>query len=377
MSKTKYLALLAVVVLGLSIFSGIGINIGGKMHPPDGELHQVHQTTVPPIINGIVEVPTTWPANSFIGYMWITGKPASTPVAEVYMLFGWLEDPDNLYTEPISYDAVDWTGFYLYIGIKALDGYTIEADGNEVLIDWNQDGTVDFADHNGQSTNQGNGEYPTIYGHTDSGTEWAVPYFDEFNGICQSPFDIYLHVDVSGEGYNAETSTFPNRPPGHKLSTTICPWELISPEPPEPNGWGLRTIGFWKHQFRTALGVNKGHQHVDTATLHAYITHISAYSEVTELQDMGSDMWAALAILESKGPSSMYEKAVQQLLATWLNFVSDGDQMVDTTGDGNTDMMLSNAIAYVEDILTDPNSTHEDYEEAKDICDTINNSGPE
>jgi hypothetical protein len=71
----------------------------------------------------------------------------------------------------------------------------------------------------------------------------------------------------------------------------------------------------------------------------------------------------------------MYDKALQQLLATWLNLASDGDQMVDTDGDDTTDMMLSDAIEYVEDILNDTESTKDDFEEAKDICDFINNSG--
>jgi hypothetical protein len=84
-----------------------------------------------------------------------------------------------------------------------------------------------------------------------------------------------------------------------------------------------------------------------------------------------------LVILELRGKHTMRDKAIQQTLATWLNFVSDGDQEVDTDCDEIPDMLLSEALAFIESILTDPGATHEELELAKDMADCINNSGEE
>lgn len=375
MNKIKYLAILAVAVMFISVISVMSITIGGKMHPPDGQTHQISQTITPPIIDSIVNVPGTWPTGSLVGYMWVTGNPTSTQVAEVYALLDWLENPANPYVDPLSYKAADWTGFYLYIAIKALPGYTIEAS-NEVLIDWDQDGTVDFSDHNGNSQSPGQGGFLMTQFAYDNvnklGTEWAIPYMDEFNGVCQSPFDIYIHCDVSGGGYNAETATFPDRPPGPKYSTTFCPWDLISPEePPEPGCWGLRTIGFWKHQFNTALGIKKGHQHVPTNDLYAYVEEISDNSQIPELQNMDSDLLEALLLLELRGKHPMYDKAVQQLLAVWLNYVS-GNTHADLDGDGVFETSLLQVIQSTEAALLDGDPTNDEF--YKDLCDAVNNS---
>ncbi len=376
MSKVKYVALLAVAVLFISVMSVTSINIGGKMHPPDGVTHQILQTVNPPNIDGTVDVPGTWPTESLVGYMWVTGQPSSTQVAEVYALLDWLENPNNPYVEPASYAADDWTGFYLYIAIKALPGYTIEAS-NEVLIDWDQDGKVDFSDHNGNSQAAGQGGYyMTQFAHTASGTEWAVPYMDEYLGMCESPFDIYVHCDVSGgdENYDWETATFPDRPPGRKLSTTFCPWEFIGPEPPEPGEGYLRTIGFWKHQFNVALGNHKGYQHVPTNDLLYYLSEISSQSSIPELQDMDMDMTAALALLELRGPHEMYDRAVQQLLGVWLNYVS-GTTHADLDGDGVAETSLWDVIQETEAALLDGDPDNDEY--YKDLCDEVNNSGDE
>jgi hypothetical protein len=381
MRKTKYLALLAVAVIFMLVLSGTSHPIGGEMFKEDGVKHAAHQTNTPPVVDGVVQVGLTWPSQSFIGHTYIANKGGGIVTTDVYLLFDNLAGYTRTDNPPINeYGPEDEQGYYFYIGVKAVGGYTIDSDGSWVVIDWDQDGLIDFDDHNGNSANPGpNGGYSTQFARTANGVEWAIPYIDDFNGVCQSPFYITVHIEiVRPGGGGTETTTFPDRAPGKFLSTEICVGDLISPEPPEePGEWGLRTIGFWKHQFSTALGLSKGHQHVPTTNLINYINEISTESNVPELNDMDTDMLSALSILELRGPHSMYDKAVQQLLATWLNFVSDGDQMVDTDGDEVTDMLLSDAIAFIEDILTDPNSTHEDWELAKDMADTINNSGDE
>jgi hypothetical protein len=377
MRKTKYIAILAVAVLFLGVLSVMSHPIGGDMMDPDGVKHPVYQTNTPPVVDGIVQVGLTWPSEAFIGHTYIANKPAGIPTTDVYLLFDNLAGYTRVDNSPTGYGPEDEQGYYFYIGVKAIDGYTIDVEGSWVVIDWDQDDLIDFDDHNGNSAKGKPPRYSTQYARTANGVEWAIPYIDDFVGVCQSPFYITVHIEiVLPGGGSTDTTTFPERPPGHFLSTEICVGDLISPEPPEdPGEWGLRTIGFWKHQFNTALGLKKGHQHVPTESLVYFLEEISTNTGINDLKDL--DLFGALAILELRGPHTMYEKAVQQLLATWLNFVSDGDQLVDTNGDTVPDTLLSEAISIVEDILNDPNSTHQDLEYAKDLCDTINNSGDE
>ncbi|MFC1919068.1 NosD domain-containing protein [Chloroflexota bacterium] len=132
----------------------------------------------------------------------------------------------------------------------------------------------------------------------------------------------------------------------------------------------MRTIGFWKHQFG-----GKGSQHIDDGTLEIYLDIVDNKSKVFNeevplgtLEDAESLLWLKKA--------SMRERAVQQLLASWLNFangaVNMGD-MVDTDYDGITDTMFEDAIWTAEEILRNPDASDNQLELAKDICDSINN----
>jgi hypothetical protein len=379
MKKAKYLALLAVTVLSISIFSTTaGLSVGGSMPPWDGNTHQVYQTNYPPIIDGVVQVGVTWPAGSFIGHTYIAGGASvgDIPTTDVYMLFDNLAGyPYNAGNPPAGYSAADEVGYYLYIGVDALPGYSMHTDGHWLAIDWDQDGIIDFTDNNGNSAEAGRGGYSTQYARTDSGVEWAIPYIDEFNGICQSPLYIIVHIEIVEPSGGTETTTFPGRGgSGPFKSTELCPWEEIEPEPPEPGDWGIRTIGFWKHQLRCALGICNGHQHVPTENLIEYLEYISANSQIPELQDMGGDMTAALALLELTGPHPMYDRAVQQLLATWLNYVS-GNEMWDSDGDGIDDTYIIHTIMWAEAGLLDGDPTNDEV--IKDTLDALNNSGDE
>ncbi|ODS35925.1 MAG: hypothetical protein A7315_04995 [Candidatus Altiarchaeales archaeon WOR_SM1_79] len=379
MSKVKYLALVAVAVLFVSVMTGMS----GKppdMPPVDGNLWSPPQYSTAPLIDGVVEVGNTWPTQTFIDYMYVTGKPESTKVAEVYMMFDILSGYSRVDNPPTGYGPEDEQGYYFYIGIRPLSGYSIPTGdpGAWLYIDWDQDGYIDLKDNNGNSANAPNG-YSTDFAYTASGIEWAIPYIDDFFGVCQSPFDILVHSDIimpdGNGGGKQETSTFPDRPPGPFQSTTICPGDMISPEPPEPGEWGIRTIGFWKHQFNIATGVHKGYQHVPTQSLLYYLNEISTNSQIPELQDMDTDMTAALALLELRGKHEMYDRAVQQLLGTWLNYVS-GNEQWDSDGDGDIDVddeYLIDVILWAEDILLygDP----ADHEMVKDYLDMLNNSG--
>jgi hypothetical protein len=313
--------------------------------------------------------------------MYVTGNPTSTKVAEVYMMFDDLTGYPNprIDNPPTGFGPEDEQGYYFYIGIKPLPGYSIPTGdpGAWVRIDWDQDGYIDFKDNNGNSAGPSVG-YSTMFRSTASGAEWAIPYIDQYNGVCRSRFDIIVHIDIlipdGSGGCNKDTSTFPDRPPGPFQSTTICTGELISPEPPEPGEWGIRTIGFWKHQFNTALAIKKGHNHVDYDTLLSYCEYISENSDIPELQGIYPDMNNALAVLELRGKHPMYDRAVQQLLAVWLNYVS-GNEYADLDDDDVYETSLLEVIQNTEEALLDGDPSNDEY--WKDLCDELNNSGDE
>ncbi len=132
----------------------------------------------------------------------------------------------------------------------------------------------------------------------------------------------------------------------------------------------MRSMGFWKHQFS-----EKGHKHLTREALMAYLALIpdesGIFEEIFQLSygNATSYLWI--------GKASMLNRSVQQCLACWLNWangaVGMGD-MVDTNWDGQPDMTFSDAMALVEDLIANGDDK-QDYEKAKDICDSINNMG--
>jgi hypothetical protein len=331
------------------------------MDPTDGEVHEIGVTYTPPILDGIVNVGSSWASSQLVGGAFVAMN--ATSVADVYMTVE-LDENDEFK--------------YLWIGVKPVSPlYLKPTNGQWVRIDWDQDGEMDYEDHTGWGSTDG--------ADTKSGAEWMIPWGKMRINPGQKPktmnstligysFDLLIHIEVFTDESNSNSATFPNRPiprPGMFNSTTIFINTSMTP-PPDDDGFGIRSKGFWKHQFRTALG-GPGHQHIPTENLTNYLDNISDETSLTELKDLA--LRDALMILSPEDSSDMYSKAVQQLLATWLNNLSAGDQMVDTDFDNETDMMISDAIEYVEGILTDPSSTKKELEEAKDICECINTSG--
>lgn len=331
------------------------------MDPPDGNIHYINTTTRTILLDGNVNLGTTWLANDYVGSAFIRNNPSA--VADVYATV-----------------EVDSSGNYqyLWIGVKMLaPNWLVPGVGQWLRIDWDQDGVMDYEDHTGWGDTDGV--------DTANGAEWMIPWGKVRRNPGETPttmdptligdeLDILIHIQVYYPG-GTDTAVFPGlRPHGRFDSTTLKIWGPQPTPGPSPGYWGLRTIGFWKHQLRTALGAN-GHQHVPTANLTAYLGNISTHTTVPELE--GLSLRDALMLLELRGKHTMYDRAVQQLLATWLNLQSDGDQMVDTDGDGLVDTLLSTAITYAESIITDPNSTHDQLEGVKDMLDIINNSGPD
>jgi hypothetical protein len=125
-----------------------------------------------------------------------------------------------------------------------------------------------------------------------------------------------------------------------------------------------RTIGFWKHQVKCALQ-NKSAQ-VSKQTLRSFLPiTILGGVRVDTLQKMSDILWLKNA--------TMRQRAQQQYLATMLNIawgqIGWGDY-VDTNYDKKPDMTLWQAI-WTANLAFNWGY----YETAKNICDSINNSG--
>ena len=123
-----------------------------------------------------------------------------------------------------------------------------------------------------------------------------------------------------------------------------------------------RTIGFWKHQAKTALG-GKGKNHVSAATLESWLP-IEVFDLVVDsLDGLYDALWVKKA--------SMQQRANQQCLATMLNIAygqlawyTDIDLDDDGASDGWFWQLYGQALdAYYAG----------DFETAKTICDDINN----
>jgi hypothetical protein len=125
-----------------------------------------------------------------------------------------------------------------------------------------------------------------------------------------------------------------------------------------------RTIGFWKHQVKCALQNKKAQ--VDKATLRSFLPiWILGCVRVDSLTEMYEILWLKNA--------TMRQRAQQQYLATMLNIAwgqIEWSDYVDTNYDGKPDMTLWKAM-----LTANLAFNWRYYELAKNICDSINNSG--
>jgi hypothetical protein len=132
-----------------------------------------------------------------------------------------------------------------------------------------------------------------------------------------------------------------------------------------------RTIGFWKHQFRVALGEIKGKAQVDPDTLEAYLNQINSSSAVFTFTGTRTEKFqTALDILTPPQRSSMEAKLkaqlLAQLLALWLNYVAGW-----TGGYKYKGMTAEEIIQGSENALLA--GATDKYEYWKDLCDRFNN----
>jgi hypothetical protein len=364
LSKTAVMVLTGALLVAIMPWGG---NAAWEMDPPDGSTYTISATYAPPTFDGYVMVGTSWSPDWFVGHEYVATDP--DPVGDVYMVV-------HVDAEIMPID--------LYIGgTVAPYGYE-KGDGSWIRIDWDEDGIVDVEQHVPPGLQSlTDAEWQVAWGIIDMTPRDKNPYEGEQMtpeevGDC---FDVIVHEDIIGYpgSPGSETTTFPGRPEaGPFKSTQVCVNWNPAP-PPTPGEDGFRTIGFWKHQCRTALGENKGHQHINSETLNEYLELIADSTTVPELGEGGDSIGieGMCDILDLKGKQDMKARALQQLLALWLNYANgagDWDTMVDSDWDCTPDITLGDAIVFIENIVNDPNSTHQELETAKDMADSINNS---
>jgi len=154
------------------------------------------------------------------------------------------------------------------------------------------------------------------------------------------------------------------------LGNTVVAWDTASVSVLATGD--IRSIGFWKHQFS-----DRGRKHIDHEALELFLDLIidesSLFEELYNLsyENATSYLWV------SRG--SMLNRSIQQCLACWLNWANGAVgfiDMVDTDFDGQPDTQFGEAMNTVEDLIANGEDKG-DFERAKDICDSINNSGQE
>jgi hypothetical protein len=129
--------------------------------------------------------------------------------------------------------------------------------------------------------------------------------------------------------------------------------------------------GFWKHQFS-----GQGKEHIDDATLQAYLQLVNFASRVFSESVPASTLAEAKLVMKARG-SGTRAKAQAQLLAAWLNFANGAvgrDQAVplDDDDDGAPTLPFHELIAQAETILLDLDASRRDLKHAKDLAEAVN-----
>jgi len=179
---------------------------------------------------------------------------------------------------------------------------------------------------------------------------------------------VFDHWEIVG---NVQVSSNTDNP---TTFTITCGGNLTAVFVEEHGTGDFGTIGYWKHVFYVWKTGKGTFQNYVEAILVDYLERINATSTVFS-ENYTLTLESAYDLLWSKD-SSMYIRALKQCLACWLNWANGAttmSQIVDTNYNGVPDMTFGDAMAIVEDILRDPNSSWSDLEYAKDICDSINN----
>ena len=132
-----------------------------------------------------------------------------------------------------------------------------------------------------------------------------------------------------------------------------------------------RSQGFWKHQFS-----GQGKEHIDNATLQAYLEVVNFASAVFSESVPASTLAEAKLVIKARG-SGTRAKAQAQLLAAWLNFANgavERDEAVplDDDDDGAPTLPFHELISQAETILLDLDASRRDLKQAKDLAEAVN-----
>jgi len=196
----------SVVLLAFALLLPMSLSIWGtggavKIYENDGNVHSVIFRDYS-IENIDGQIDSDWPSFTLVDHLWSTGE--ADPVGDVYIV----HDEEMI-----------------FIGASATyPGSGMADDGHWIKIDWNSDGIIDYDD------NMGNNE-GSIFALSDGAFEYAIPLD---HGMMEGDkLDILLHAEMVGlpSDPECETTTFPYRPPGKFLFTTL---ELAIEVPNQP-----------------------------------------------------------------------------------------------------------------------------------------------
>ncbi len=131
-----------------------------------------------------------------------------------------------------------------------------------------------------------------------------------------------------------------------------------------------RSAGYWQSVYRS----RKSTPFTDEQ-LECYLAIVGFVSTVFDEVVDASTVQKAEKVLKMNGKPADTDQLDRQLLAALLNFANgdpDFDELVDTDGDGTGDTPFLSVIAAVEAVRTNPASTQEQLEAAKDLLEAIN-----
>jgi hypothetical protein len=198
-----------------------------------------------------------------------------------------------------------------------------------------------------------------------------------FNAAQGEFWDVWSKSDVmipADAGHMAFQIESPEPGNGDSGMASFAAFAVPGGPPPPPPGEGcFWTIGFWKHQFNVALGDKRGHQHLSNQELESLLAAVYGVTDLEYDRDGDNEISFREAdyFLDLHGNPSKCRQAMQQFLATLLNYAKnglDGSIMVDTDYNSVPDMRLDDAVAMIEQ-----NIDSDDCETAKDMADSINN----
>jgi len=346
-----------------------------------------------------------WEATGNVELSSTTENPTTVTVlcgGSLKAVFTQVECPVTFYTDPSTIGSITFEGDIYFDGDT--DTFTYGTSGlatANVPVGWMFDHWVATGNVELSSTTTN----PTTVTVVCGGTLKAV--------FIQIECTVNFYTDPVGSGFNVtfegdtyfdgDSHSFLYGTSG--LATADCPlgwvfdhWEIVGNVALDPDeyanpvtftitcGGDLKaifrqegtgdfgTIGYWKHVFyvwKTGKGTFKDYVQ---SILEGYIARINAESTVFS-ENYTLTMESAHDLLWTRD-NDMRTRALKQCLASWLNWADDAvtpSQMVDTDYDGHPDMTFGDAMTIAENILRNPNSSQEELEHAKNICDSINN----